>query len=451
MKRTVVSGLFILWVIISVSGAACAFPADNQPVVQLQVKGAIIPIVAGYVDRGIIHAEEQGALCVILMDTPGGLDKSMRDIIQRILSSSVPVVVYVYPEGSRCASAGVYILYSAHVAAMAPSTNLGSAHPVTIGVGGGDGSGGNEQKGQSKEDSTMMEKVTNDAVAYIRSLAKKRGRNEQWAEDAVRKSVNITSTEAAENKVIDFVAKDPAELLKKLKGMKVALPSGEVTLSPSQKPPEKVDMTAVEKFLLVVSDPSIAVILMMLGLSGLAYEFMQPGAILPGVVGGICFILALYSLGSLPINYAGLFLLLFAVILFIADIKAPTHGVLTAGGIISLVLGLVLLIPAGYPYLAIPRAVIIAITVITSAFFIFIVAMVRKTLLQRPVSGGEGMVGLEGIARTELAPEGTVSIEGELWNARSEGDIIAEGEKVKVLSVKGLRVLVKKDEEQKEK
>jgi membrane-bound serine protease (ClpP class) len=424
-------------ILICCSLPAFAFKTEEQPVVQLKVKGPIIPIVAQYVERGIKTAEEQGAICVILMDTPGGLDKSMREIIQRILDSRVPVVVYVYPEGSRAASAGVYILYAAHVSAMAPGTNLGAAHPVSIDVTGG----GNEKK----EDTTMTEKVTNDAVAYIKALAQRRGRNETWAEEAVRKSVSITSKEALDKGVIDMVAKDPFDLIKALGGRKVKLHREDVVLSPSQNPPQPLEMTGIERFLLIISDPSIALILMMLGLSGLAYEFMSPGAVLPGVVGGICFILALYSLGSLPINYAGLFLIIFSVILFIADIKAQSHGVLTAGGIISLVLGTVLLIPSGYPYLAISKAVIVGITVITTAFFIFVTTMVARSLKRKPVTGEEGLIGLSATALTDLSPEGLVRLPSEIWKAMTEGEPVKKGEKVRVLRLAGLTLTVTKE------
>lgn len=431
MKRIIILLSFILLM----SHSVLAEPYVSQPVVELTVKGPIIPIVADYIERGLEFAEERDAICVILLDTPGGLDKSMREIIQRIMDSSIPVVVYVYPEGGRAASAGVYILYSAHVAAMAPSTNLGSAHPVSIGVGGG---------GDNKEDKTMSEKVTNDAVAFIRALAKKRGRNEEWAVEAVRKSVSITSQEAFEKGVIDIVARDPNELIKALKDRKVQIKKEEIVLNPSQSAPQKVKMTWIESFLLIISDPSIALILMMLGMSGIAYEFMAPGAVLPGVVGGICFILGLYSLGSLPINYAGLFLIIFSVILFIADIKAPTHGVLTAGGVISLVLGILLLIPSDYPYFAISKAVIVAVTTITSGFFIFVVAMIAKSLKKKPVTGEEGIVGREGFVTSDVSPEGEVSILGERWRARCDGEAINKGEKIMVESIKGLTLYVKK-------
>ena len=428
--------LFLFFLVIIVCHPAWAFKSSEQPVVELKVKGPIIPIVAGYIERGIREAEEKDAICLILLDTPGGLDKSMREIISRIMSSTVPVVVYVYPDGSRAASAGVYILYSAHVAAMAPSTNIGSAHPVSIGVGGG---------GDNKEDKIMTEKVTNDAVAYIKALARKSGRNEKWAEEAVRKSVSITSAEAFELGVIDIVAKDPNELIIALKGRKVQVHKEEIELRPSQEAPKNIDMTWAEKFLLIISDPSIALILMMLGMSGIAYEFMAPGAILPGVVGGICFILGLYSLGSLPINYAGLFLIIFSVILFIADIKAPTHGVLTAGGVISLLLGIILLIPSDYPYFAISKVVIVVVTTVTSGFFIFIVAMIAKSMKRKSITGEEGMIGRTGTVTSEISPAGEVRIMGELWKARTEGEPISSGERIIVTEIKGLLLIVKKD------
>ncbi|MHC9539937.1 MAG: nodulation protein NfeD [Vulcanimicrobiota bacterium] len=415
-----------------------AFRKEDQPVVELKLNGPIIPITADYIIRGIEYAEQKDSILILELDTPGGLDKSMRQIIHKILDSSVPVVIYVYPDGSRAASAGVYMLYSAHVAAMAPSTNLGSAHPVSISMTGGD---------DKKEDKTMMEKVTNDSVAYIKALAEKRGRNAKWAEDAVRKSVSITASEALKEGVIDIVARDVPDLLKQMDGRKVKLKDGEVVLRPSQSIPEKVPMTGVERFLLIISDPSIALILMMLGLSGLAYEFMSPGAILPGVVGGICFILALYSFGSLPINYAGLFLIIFAVILFIADVKAQSHGVLTVGGIVSMILGAVLLIPTDYPYLAISKAVIIGVTVITSGFFIFLIAMVAKSLHRKPVSGKEGMIGATVKALTDIGEQGTAAYGGEIWNTEAVGDVIKKGEKAVIVEVQGLTLRVKQREE----
>jgi len=415
-----------------------AFRKEDQPVVELKLNGPIIPITADYIIRGIEYAEQKDSILILELDTPGGLDKSMRQIIHKILDSSVPVVIYVYPDGSRAASAGVYMLYSAHVAAMAPSTNLGSAHPVSISMTGGD---------DKKEDKTMMEKVTNDSVAYIKALAEKRGRNAKWAEDAVRKSVSITATEALKEGVIDIVARDVPDLLKQMDGRKVKLKDGEVVLRPSLSVPEKVPMTGVERFLLIISDPSIALILMMLGLSGLAYEFMSPGAILPGVVGGICFILALYSFGSLPINYAGLFLIIFAVILFIADVKAQSHGVLTVGGIVSMILGAVLLIPTDYPYLAISKAVIIGVTVITSGFFIFLIAMVAKSLHRKPVSGKEGMIGATVKALSDIGEQGTAAYGGEIWNAEAVGDVIKKGEKAVIVEVQGLTLKVKQREE----
>ncbi len=433
MKKVLILLIFLAFL---TSLPLWAFRKEDQPVVQIRVNGPIIPIVADYIIRGVDYAQKEDSILIIELDTPGGLDKSMRIIIRKILDSSVPVVIYVYPDGSRAASAGVYMLYAAHVAAMAPSTNLGAAHPVSIGI-----SGGGDEK---KEDKTMTEKVTNDAVAYIKALADKRGRNATWAEDAVRKSVSITSREALKEGVIDIVARDTFDLIKQLDGRTVKLASGDVVLKPTQSPPKTLPMTGIESFLLIISDPSIALILMMLGLSGLAYEFMSPGAILPGVVGGICFILALYSLGSLPINYAGLFLIIFAVILFIADVKAQSHGVLTIGGIISMVLGTVLLIPAGYTYLAISKAVIIGVTVLTSGFFIFLVAMVAKSLRSKPVSGKEGMIGMTVKAISDIGEHGTVALGGEIWNAEAVGDVINKGEKAIIMEVQGLILKVKR-------
>lgn len=405
-----------------------------QPVDILTVKGVINPIVAGYVIKGIETSEGDEAICIVKMDTPGGLDSSMRQIIQKIISSDVPVIVYVYPEGGRAASAGVYILYASHLAAMAPSTNIGAAHPVQMGT-----------QGEREKDEEMNKKITNDAVAHIKALAKKRGRNIEWAEKSVRESVSITADEAKQNKVIELIAKDINNLLKEIKGIKVKVKDKEWVLYPDEGRIKEINMTWIEHFLFTISDPNIAFILMMLGIYGLIYELASPGAIFPGVMGAICLILALYSLGTLPINYAGLFLIIFSFILFILDVKAPTHGVLTVGGIISLILGAMMLIPAGYPYLAISKSLIFSVALVTGLFFAYIVTMAVSGLKKKIVSGKEEMMGAKGTAREKIdSDDGMVFVKGELWKARTRGEVINTGEKVIVTDIDELTLMVKR-------
>ncbi|MCL5774207.1 MAG: nodulation protein NfeD [Firmicutes bacterium] len=448
LKRLLLVFLLLLLAISPLS----SLPDKDQPVDVLVLSGAILPITATYVIRGIDQAERDNAICVIQMDTPGGLSDSMDEIIKKINSSTVPVVVYVYPHGARAASAGTYIMYAAHVAAMCPVSNMGSAHPVFIG--GGGSSPGKEDEGKDKkekpksQDEIMSEKVTNDAVAKIKSLAEKRHRNAQWAEKAVRESVNITASEALKLNVIDLVAENMDDLLKKLDGRVVELPNGKVTLHPGKGPYKTIPMSSIESFLAVISNPSIALVLMSIGSLALIYELASPGAILPGIVGVICLILAFYSLGSLPINYAGLGLVIFSLILFIADVFATSHGFLTAGGIISFILGASMLIPAGYPYLSVSWYLIGAMALTMGGFFGFVITMVIKAQRKKSITGREGLVGSLAEARTDLSPEGTIFLMGELWRARSVSGTISKGSLVKVKTVKGLRVTVEPAKEE---
>ncbi|MBI2252340.1 MAG: nodulation protein NfeD [Armatimonadetes bacterium] len=433
LKKNIFLGILLLFFLFI---PAFALDKNNQPVDVLTVKGVINPILASYVNRGIEISEKDGAICIIKMDTPGGLDQSMRIIIQKIISSAVPVVIYVYPQGGRAASAGVYILYSAHIAAMSPSTNLGAAHPVQMG-----------KEGAEKKDDVMTQKITNDAAAFIKGLAQKHGRNISWAEKAVRESVSVTAPEAKKLKIIEIIAEDLEDLLKQIKGREIKLLKEKVVLKPNLSKIKEIKMTAVEQFLFTITDPNIAFILMMLGVYGLIYELASPGAIFPGLVGAICLILALYSLGTLPINYAGVFLIIFSFILFILDIKAPTHGALTIGGIISLILGAMMLIPAGYPYLQISKSVIFSAALISGLFFGIIITMVARGLRKKPVSGKEEIIGSIGIAKANLEPVGLVFILGELWKAKVLKGTIKEGEKVKVIKLDGLNLIVEKFED----
>ncbi len=432
---------FRLWIAlqaVSLLVMALAIPApssaqgDHVDVVPL--RGIINPVMASYVERAIGQAEEKGAAAVVIeMDTPGGLDTSMRAIIQRIMASKVPVIVYVGPPGARAGSAGVYVTYASHIAAMAPNTNIGSAHPVAMGDSGGE---------QQMSD-TMAEKVTNDAVAYIKGIAQSRGRNADWAEKAVRESVNVTAQEALNLKVIDLVADDLPSLLDKIDGREVQLSSGKVTLATKGLPIQRVEMSPFESLLHVISDPTIAYILLSLGTMGLIFELSNPGAILPGVVGGICLLFALFGLGTLPVNIAGLLLIGFAFLLFAADIFAPTHGILTGGGVLAFVLGSMMLINTrDAPFLEISRAAIVSVTVGLTAFFAFIVGAIVRSRRRRPTTGQEGFVGQVGKAKTVLDPGGMVFLNGELWKAISETGNVAEDELVEVVAMRGLTLVV---------
>ena len=401
-----------------------------------EIKGVINPVTASYVERAIGQAEAEGARALVFkLDTPGGLDSSMRQINQRILASRVPIIVYVAPPGARAGSAGVYIAYAAHLAAMAPNTNIGSAHPVAIGQDGGER--------QMSED--MRRKVENDAVAYIESLARQRGRNVEWAIKAVRESDNITEQRARELGVINFIAPTLDSLLEQADGARVETPAGPVTLRVKDLPTRSLDMTPIEQFLHAISDPTIAFLLLSLGTMGLYFELANPGTVLPGVIGGIFLLLGFFALGALPVNLAGLLLILFALLLFIADIFSPTSGVLSGGGLIAFVLGAMILInvPDNAPYLEISRAAIVAVAVFMGGFFLLVARAVARSRRRRAVTGQEALIGLRGRARTALNPEGLVFVDGELWSARSDDGEIKPGDPVEVVAVHGLRLTVR--------
>ncbi len=449
--------------LLSPSMGSVEFPDKDQPVCVLVIKGAIYEPTARYISRGIKEAEKEGAICIIEMDTPGGLLKSMRQIIQSITQAEVPVIVYIYPPGGMATSAGTYIAYASPITAMAPGTHIGSAHPIFMFF-------NNQQKKEPEEDplgfkniikdekekkksiqknikyekDIQMEKITNAMVALIRALAEKNGKNADWGEKAVRKSVSITAYEAKKLNVVNIIAEDLPDLLEKLKGRSVTLPNKKtVTLYPSQDKIKYIRMTGVEKFLVTINDPQIALILLFLGAIGLYYELAHPGATLPGIVGGICIILGLYTLGSLPINYAALGLIILSIILFIAEIFTPTFGALTLGGIISFILGAVFLIPSDIPFIRISKALIISISIIMGAFSFVIVNVILKNLKRKPFSGKEGLIGKIATVKKDLTPKGFVLLQGELWKAISESDIIPAGNEVIVTDVKGLTLKVK--------
>jgi membrane-bound serine protease (ClpP class) len=384
--------------------------------------GVISPASSSYLVRVIDIAERGEAACLIFeIDTPGGLDISMREITKRILNSEIPVVVYVAPKGARAASAGVFILYASHVAAMAPGTNVGAAHPVSMG-------------GQQM-DSVMTEKVTNDAVAYLRALAKERGRNADWAESSVRESASVDAETALELGVADLIAEGEGDLIEQLDGREVKVQDRVVVLDTRNSQRREVKMTLRERLLLLLTNPNIAYVLLLLGIYGLFFELQNPGMIFPGVVGGICLILGFYSLHVLPVNYAGLALIVLSAILFILEIYITSQGLLTIGGIVALVFGSLILFESDVPYLRVSWEVIMLVVIIIAGFVIFLLTLGVRAQFRRKTTGSEGILGKIGTAKTDVNPAGgTVLVHGEFWNARSDLTI-KEGHKVKVLSV----------------
>ena len=406
--------------------------SQNNKVIVISADCAIHPACADYIHTGIEKAIEENAECLIIkLNTPGGLLKSTRIIVTDLLESPIPVIVYVSPSGSQAASAGVFITMAGHIAVMAPGTNIGAAHPVSL---------------QGTQDSIMMEKATNDAAAFIRTISEKRNRNIEWGEDAVRKSLSITETEALELNVIDFIATDLDELLEKIDCEEVELPSGKKILNTKDAEIIHLDMTFAQKMLSILSDPNIAYIFLMLGIYGLFFELYNPGAIFPGVIGGICLIFAFYSMHTLPVNYAGLALIIFAIILFVLEIKIISHGVLTIGGVISLALGSMMLIEeeSVLEAMAISMELIILVVVLTAAFFLLAISLGIKAQKRKPTTGQEGIVGESGTAFTTLNPHGKIKVHGEIWIAESEEGIIKKGESVLVTAITGLKLKVKK-------
>ena len=430
---SMLSTISMVMVLVALLGGLWAIldPAFSVQVNVCRLEGVIGPVCSEFIVEAIHQAVADSAVCLIIeLDTPGGLDTSMRDIIKELMVSEVPVVVYVSPSGSRAASAGVFVTLAAHVAAMAPGTNIGAAHPVAFGGG--------------KMDSTMVEKITNDAAAYIMTIAEKRGRNADWAEKAVRISVSATEKEALELGVIDLVCRDVPALLDSLDGRRVSLPSGERVLQTREAVVKEISMGFRERVLSAISDPNIAYILMILGIYGIIFEMSHPGAYLPGVVGGICLILAFFAFQTLSVNYAGVLLILFAVILFIAEILTPTYGVLATGGVIAMVLGSTMLFDASVPFLKVSWTVILPAVAATALFFLFAVGMGLKAQRRKSFTGIPDLIGRVGEARTDIVGKGTVFISGEHWRAVSDEPIKA-GERVRVVSMDHLVVKVVKD------
>ena len=401
-----------------------------KPIHYVRVDGVVAPVMSEYLIKSIEDAEKAGAgLTVIEIDTPGGLDLSMRDIIKAIMASEVPVAVYVAPSGSRAASAGVFITYASHIASMAPGTNIGSAHPVPMGGG--------------EMDEVMLAKVENDAIAYIKSIAEKRGRNVEWAELAVKESVNITAEEALEKGVIEYVADSKEELLEKINGIEVETVTGKVTVVTKGAEIKVIEMGTRFSLLKAITDPNVAYILMMIGFAGLYFEFSNPGAMVPGVVGAISLIMAFYAFQSLSVNYAGLILVVLAVILFAAEIMVSGTGILAIAGVVALVLGSIMLFDSPIPELNLSMWVLVPTVTCVTAFFAGVAYFVVKSRQEPSVSGIEGMLGMEAEAVLAFSGEGKVFFEGEYWEAESS-EAIEKGEKVLVYEIDGLKAKVRK-------
>lgn len=395
--------------------------AEQSEVYIIQVADAISPGTADFIKSGIKTAEENGAACVIIeLDTPGGLAESMRIIVQNILGSRVPVVVFVYPGGARAASAGVMITMAADVAAMAPGTNIGAAHPV--------GAGGKEIDG------TMSEKVINDMVAQAKSVAEKRGRNAKWVEDAIRESVSVTETEALKENIIDLIATDTDDLIKQLNGREIK-DRGILKLDDVKK--VTIKETLRTKILKTISNPNIAYILMMIGLAGLYFEFSHPGAIFPGVIGAIALILAFFAMQTLPVNYAGILLIILAIIFFIMEMKITSYGLLSVAGVVSLLLGSLMLFKGNGSDMKLSLQVLLPTIILISGFFVAVAGLVFRAQISKPTTGSTGLVGEIGVVKKALTPEGKVFVHGELWNARARNPIDKDV-KVRIVQVVNL-------------
>jgi membrane-bound serine protease (ClpP class) len=429
------AALVISGIITLINAGSSRLEAQDKPdkplVYLLEVDGTINPALSDYIIKGIELAESKNAVAVIIrMDTPGGMVTTTKTIIKEMINAKLPVVVYVAPSGSSASSAGALITVCADVAAMAPGTNIGAAHPV--------GGGGQEIE------SAMSEKIINDLTAYIRGIVARKARNTEWAEKAIRESVSITSKEALDIKVIDLVADSIPDLLNKLDGRKVSKENKEYTLKTMGATVEKVVPGLRFKILDAVANPNVAYILMMIGGIGIMMELYNPGMVFPGVAGGICLLLSFFALQVLPVNYVGILLIILAVLLFVLELKVQSFGVLTVGAIISLTLGSVMLFETGEVAMRVSWAVIIPTVAAVSSFFIFALGLVVKAWMSKPRTGEQGLVGEVGIALTNLDPWGKIALHGEYWNAHSDS-FVPKGERVRVIRVNDLSVTVSRD------
>jgi membrane-bound serine protease (ClpP class) len=453
------------WTVLALAFALSTY-ARAEDVWVLEVEGAIGPASSDFIVRNLGHAEDQrAALFVIRLDTPGGLDKSMRDIIKAILASSVPVATYVAPEGSRAASAGTYILYASHVAAMAPATNLGAATPVSLGAPGmptptpqptqpaprpsQDDQGGKPEAEPDRAPvpgTAMERKIVNDAVAYIRGLAELRGRNADWAEDAVRKGVSLSASDALEMNVVDIIAEDLPDLLAQANGREVKLEDTNATIAVTGAAVVRVEPDWRNEFLALITDPNVAAILMMIGIYGLILEFYNPGVGAAGITGLICLLLAAYAFQMLPISYVGLGLMFLGITLMVAEAFTPTFGVLGIGGVIAFIVGSIFLMDTELPAYQISFPVILALAVASAGIFVFAIGFAIKARESKVVSGAEAMVGGTGVVLEDFEGEtGHVRAFSELWTARSSTPL-KQGDKVRVVAVDGLVLTVEPED-----
>ncbi|RMH63714.1 MAG: nodulation protein NfeD [Calditrichaeota bacterium] len=406
---------------------------------RIVVNGVINPVAAEYIAQAVERAEsEQAEALLIQLDTPGGLMASMHEIMKSIQGARVPVIVYVAPSGARAASAGVFITYSAHIAAMAPATNIGSAHPVF---------GGN-MPGSAQTDtlsgSIMMEKVTNDAIAKIKAVAQSRGRNAEWAEQAIRESANITAEEALKKDVIDYIAATTEDLMTQLDGRMVTLDdNSRHTLRTAAATVITYEMTWRQRLLDIITNPNVAYILMMIGTMGIMFELYNPGSIVPGVAGGIALITGFFALNTLPVDFAGYLLILFAIILFILEIKITSYGILSIGGVVALLIGSIMLFKSPLPELRASLQVVLFMVVIMAAFFLFVIGLALKAQKKRPLTGMEAMVGKTGKVTLPLKPTGTILVHGEYWRARAEDAPLKKGTPVRIVGVDDEHLLLK--------
>jgi membrane-bound serine protease (ClpP class) len=427
-RRILITLLALFLAIVGFMAAGAA--AGPRAVYVLKAAGSINPGLAEFIVDSIRLVEtEKAEALVIELDTPGGLDSSMRQIVQAISNSRVPVVVYVYPRGARAASAGVFITVAADVAAMAPNTNIGAAHPVSIGMG--------------KMDKTMEKKAVNDFVAYGRALAAERGRNADWMEKAIRQSVSVPASEALKLKVIELVADNLEDLLTKINGRRVEVGGKKLVLHTAGVPVREIPEGMRFRLLRYIADPNIAFILMMIGMAGIYFELAHPGVVLPGVLGAISLLLAFFAFQTLPINYIGILLIILAFIFFILEFKVTSYGLLSLAGVVSLFLGAVMLFRGGEGGMDISWSVLIPTVIIFSLFFIVVAGFVFRSHLRRAMTGAPAMVGERGVAYTRLDPEGQVFIHGEYWHAVSE-EPVAPGETVEVVKVINLKLRVRR-------